>query len=59
VEHRGLGGVPVVALMLAFLETVAALLVLVAAAYWWLLERDADRVSRGWLERHRQGKGQL
>ena len=45
--------------MLAVLETVAVLLVLVAAGYWWLLERDADRVSRGWLERDRQGRGQL
>lgn len=48
-----------VVLVIAFLETVATLLILVAAGYWWLLERDADRVSRDWLDRDRQGKGQL
>ena len=48
-----------VALMLAFLETVAVCLVLVAGVLFWLLERDADRVSRGWLERNKEGRGQL
>jgi len=44
----------------AVLETVAVCLVLVAGAFFWLLERGADeRVSRGWLERDRQNKGQL
>ena len=46
--------------MLALLEAGAVLLTLAAFALFLLLDNPReDRVSRGWLERDRQGRGQL
>jgi hypothetical protein len=46
--------------VLALLETGAVLLTLAAFGLFLLLDNPRDqRVSRGWLERDRQGRGQL
>jgi hypothetical protein len=46
--------------MLVLLEAGAVLLTLAAFGLFLLLDNPRDdRVSRGWLERARQGRGQL
>jgi hypothetical protein len=46
--------------MLALLELGALILTLAAFGLFLLLDNPReDRVSRGWLERNRQGRGQL
>ena len=46
--------------MIALLEAAATLAILVMLALFLLLDNPReDRVSRGWLERDKRGKGQL